>query len=547
MSRMASMRKGIPKLFKDGYKQFSGVEEAILNNTDAVKQFAEILRTSFGPNGMNKIVINHIGKTYVTSDCHTIVDQLRVEHPAANVVVEQAGMQQKEIGDGSNFVVIMAGELLKKAEGLIGIGVHPSDIVSGYDKACKKALQILETLVCPTNFDLRKIEDLAQACRTAIASKCFGLEEFISTTVAEACKIAMPKNPLEFQVDNIRTIKILGSVVKSSHVVNGMVLHYRSKTNIKKVEDTKVLITTANLGLREMDVSQNVLFEGAEDLLNFSKSEEQIVESSIKRYADMGVGVVVCSAKPTDLEIHYLNKYGIYCIILISKWGRRRLSRTLGARICVTKDIVPEDLGHVASCAETEIGGQRVTQITQREGASEVATIVIRAPSSNIMNDVERAIFDGVNTIRAMARESKFVPGAGATEIEIARLIQEFGAQATGLEQYSIKAFGEAFEVIPRTLASNSGMDFEETIANLYKEHSNNGASVGVDVINKSCADALKLGVLDLLVTKKFALRLCMNAVLTILRVDHIIMAKPAGGPKKPTRQGHWDDDDDAW
>jgi len=544
---MASMRKGIPKLFKDGYKQFSGVEEAILNNTDAVKQFAEILRTSFGPNGMNKIVINHIGKVYVTSDCHTIVDQLRVEHPAANVVVQAAGMQQKEIGDGSNFVVIMAGELLKKAEALIGIGVHPSDIVSGYDKAAKKAIQVLETLTVETDYDLTSVKDLAQACRTAIASKCFGLEEFISNIVAEAAHIAMPKNPLEFQVDNIRTIKILGSDVKSSHVVNGMILHYRSKTNVKKVENAKVLITTANLGLREMDVSQNVLFEKAEDLLNFSKSEEAIVEASIKRYADMGVRVVVCSSKPTDLEVHYLNKYGIYCIILISKWGRRRLSRTINARICVTKDIQMEDLGHVQCCSEIEIGGQRVTQIIQREGGSEVATLVIRAPSSNIMNDVERAIFDGVNTIRAMARESKFVPGAGSTELELARLIQEYGAEAPGLEQYSIKAFAEAFEVIPRMLAKNSGMDFEETVANLYKEHSNGNVHHGVDVVNKCCTDAVKMGVLDLLVTKKFALRLCVNACLTILRVDHIIMSKPAGGPKKPQRQGHWDDDDDAW
>jgi len=542
------MRKGIPKLFKDGYKQFTGVEEAILNNTEAVKQFAEIVRTSFGPNGMNKIVINHIEKVFVTSDCATIVQELRVEHPAANVVVQAAGMQEREIGDGSNFVVIFSGELLKKAEELIGMGLHPSDIVSGYDKAIKRCLSYLETLTCDVTFDLSNPDDLAQACKTSISSKCFGTEEFLSKQVAAACQIAMPANPLEFLVDNIRFCKILGSSTLQTHVVNGMVLHYRSKTSTRSVENAKVLVLTTNVGLREMDATANVLFENANDLLNFSRSEEEIVEQSIKRFHDMGVRMLVLSNKPTDLETHYLNKYNIYTVIIISKFGRRRLCRMLGARMCVTKDINPEDLGHVGLCEEIEIGGRKVTRVVQPEGESCVATIVVRGASENIMNDVVRACSDGVNTIRAMCRESGFVPGAGATEIELSRLIQDFGATQTGLDQYAIKSFGEALEVVPRTLAANSGMDFEDTIAKLYAAHAKGNPAAGIDVVAKDVVDDVtQNGVLDLLVTKKFGLRLAANSALTILRVDHIIMAKPAGGPKKPDRQGHWDDDDDAW
>jgi len=542
------MRKGIPKLFKDGYKQFTGVEEAILNNTEAVKQFAEIVRTSFGPNGMNKIVINHVERVFVTSDCATIVEQLRVEHPAANVVVQAAGMQEREIGDGSNFVVIFSGELLKKAEELIGMGLHPSDIVAGYDKAIKRCLSYLETLVVDITFDLTSHDDLAQACKTSISSKCFGQHEFLCDQVARACIIAMPANPLEFLVDNIRFCKILGSCVEQSHVVNGMVLQFRSKTSTRKVENTKVLVLTTNVGLREMDATANVLFENAADLLNFSRSEEEIVEGSIKRFADMGVGFMILSNKPTDLETHYLNKYGIYTLIVISKFGRRRLCRMLGARMCVTKDINPEDLGHVGLVEEIEIGGRKVTRVVQPEGESCVATMVVRGASENIMNDVVRACSDGINTIRAMCRESGFVPGAGATEIELSRLVQDFGATQSGLDQYAIKAFGEALEVVPRTLAANSGMDFEDTIAKLYSAHSKGNASAGIDVINKDVAeDVVENGIIDLLVTKRFGLRLAANSAITILRVDHIIMSKPAGGPKKPDRQGHWDDDDDAW
>merc|ERR1719384_2642634 len=216
--------------------------------------------------------------------------------------------------------------------------------------------------------------------------------------------------------------------------------------------------------------------------------------------------------------------------------------------MCVTKDYIAEDLGFVQLVEEIEIGGRRVTRIVQAPGESCVSTIVIRGASYNIMTDVERACFDGVNTIRAMCRESAFVPGAGATEIELSRLIQDYGATQTGLDQYAVKAFGEALEVVPRTLAANSGMDFEDTIAKLYAAHARGHAMAGIKIDDKDVVDDIsEFGILDLLVTKKFGLRLAANAVLTILRVDHIIMSKPAGGPKKPERQGHWDDDDDAW
>lgn len=543
------MRKGIPKLFKDGYKQFTGVEEAILNNTEAIKSFAEILRTSFGPNGMNKIVINHIEKVFVTSDCATIVQELVVEHPAASVVVQAAGMQEKEIGDGSNLVVMFAGELMKKAEELIGMGLHPSQIVAGYKKASIACLNLLETLKIDREFNVRNETDLAQAVKTAVASKCYGQEDFLSDLVSQACLNVMPENELEFLVDNVRTVKILGSNVRDSKVVNGMVLYFRSKTNVRKVENGKVLVMCTNIGLREMDGTQNVLFNNANELLNYSQSEEEIVEAAVKRYADMGVKFLILNNKATDLEYHYLNKYNIYTIIVISKFERRRLCRMLKARMCVTKDFTTEDLGNVKCVQEVEIGGRWVSQVVQADGESAVSTIIIRGASENIMNDVARACFDGINTVRAMCREGTFVPGAGATEIELAKLIQELGSQESGLDQYAYKAYGEALEVVPRTLASNSGMDFEDTIAKLYAKHADAtpGTCEGVDVENKTTMDAISAGVLDLLVTKKFAMRLATTCALTILRVDHMIMSKPAGGPKKPKRQGHWDDDDEAW
>jgi len=335
--------------------------------------------------------------------------------------------------------------------------------------------------------------------------------------------------------------------VRDTHVVNGMVTGFRSKTSTKSVENCKVLALGTNIGLREMDGTQNVLFENASDLLNFAKSEETVVEASIKRIHDMGVRFLILNTKATDLEYHYLNKYQIYTIIIISKFERRRMCRMLKARMCVTKDFTAEDLGFVKSVKEVEIGGRRMTRIEQADGESCVSTIVIRGASENIMSDIRRACCDGINTIRAMCRESDFCPGAGASEIELSRLIQDYGSKVSGLDQYAVKAYGEALEVVPRTLAANSGMDFEDTIAKLYAAHSEGKSNIGIDILNKSTLDAVEENILDLLVTKKFAMRLATNCALTILRVDHIIMSKPAGGPKKPQRQGHWDDDDDAW
>jgi T-complex protein 1 subunit theta len=544
---MYNIRRSIPKLFKDGYKQFSGIEESILSNTEAVRQFSEILRTSFGPNGMNKIIINHIDKEYITNDCSTIVEQLEIEHPAANILVHPAAMQEKEIGDGSNLVIIFSGELLKKAEKLINIGIHPSDIISGYEKAHIKSLQILEKLTIKNSLKIRSLESLSQACRTSIASKCFGLEEFLSTKIAEACLIALPENPKEFLVDNVRTLKILGSNIYQTQVVNGMIVQYCSKTNVKNVNDCKVLVLTTNIGLREMDVSQKILFNDDQELLNFSKTEEKVIQESIKQIYELGVRLLILSNNPTDLEIHYLNKYGIYTITIMSKFSRRRVCRMLKARSCVTKDIISNDLGYIQTCKEIKIGGQTVTMFMQKPGESCVGTIVIRSASTSIMDDIERACHDGINTIRAMCRENKFVPGGGATEIELAKQIQEFGSSCTGLEQYSVKAYGHALEIIPRTLALNNGMDFEDTITKLYAYHTKKqNTNIGINVLNKTVCNVVDKKIIDLLMTKKFAIRLATNATLTILRIDHIIMARPAGGPKHIKNKGYWDNDGDT-
>jgi len=561
---MKNMRAGIPRLFKEGYKQFSGLEEAILKNIDASMQLSNITRTSFGPNGMNKIVINHIEKIFVTSDAATIIKELQVQHPAAKIIVLAATMQEREIGDGSNFVLVFAGELLKKAKEIIHMGVHPSDIIKGYEMAGEKALEMIQELTIYTEKNLLDKSKLVDGVRSAISSKQFGLEDMIAPLVAEACLNAMPKNPANFIVDNIRVLKILGGRIDDCNVTRGMALQTEIASNLKKITQSKVMCCTCSIDAAQTDTKGTVLIENAKELLNYNISEEEHIHKVIKGFHDMGVKVLITGEKVGDMALHFINKYKMMVICIFSKFNLRRLCRTLKARPCVSlTGIREDDLGFAASINQKVIGGKKIVVFEQPEKeTSVVSTIIVRGSTNNVMNDLERAIDDGVNVVRQMTKDARFIAGAGGAEIELARRIRAFGQKQGGLEQYAINKYGEALEVVPRTLAENSGLDGSELVAKLYAKHSapvpepsddadapaaEHGQRFGIDVKEGCVKDMTQEGVMDLLATRLLGIRLATNAAVTILRVDHIIMKKPAGGPKKPKNRGHWDDNDGTW
>jgi len=546
---MASMRGGIPRLFKEGYKQFTGLEEAILKNIEACVDLADMTATSFGPSGMNKIVINHIEKIFVTSDAATIMNELQVQHPAAKVIVLAAQMQEKEIGDGTNFVLMFAGELLKKATDLIHMGVHPSDIIRGYEIAAVKADELIADLTFYELQDIRNKEKLVESIRTAIASKQFGIEDKISDLVADACLTVMPKAGKYFAVDNVRVLKLLGGDVSQSRVVRGLALISKPLSSVREVKNAKVAIFTCAVAATQTETKGTVLMESAVDLLSYSKSEEDHMENIIKTYKEMGVELLISGEKFSDMACHFMNKYKIMGVKSISKFTIRRMCRLTGARPCVTLQARQEDLGFISRAYTEEMGEKLVTVLQQGANTkSAVSTIILRGATNNLINDMERAIDDGVNVVRALIKDNRFVPGAGAAEIELARQMEQFASKNTGLEQYAIRKYAQALEVVPRMLATNSGLNGNKVVADLYAAHEKGDAKIGVDLSDEKTdtADMTKQGVFDLLATRKKGLQLSCKAAITILRVDHIIMRKPAGGPKKPKNRGHWDDND-AW
>ncbi|KAI9830110.1 MAG: T-complex protein 1 subunit theta [Phylliscum demangeonii] len=460
-------------LFKQGYQSYDSEDGAVLRNVDACRTIAQTVQTSFGPYGRNKIVINHLQKMILTNDAATILRELDVVHPAAKLLVMASQQQEIEMGDATNLVIVLAGELLRRAEDLLRMGLKASEIVQGYEKAQMFALQALDELVVDKVADLRSPEELSKALRTVIGSKQSGYEDLLAPMVAEAVLAVMPKDPSNFNVDNIRVVKIMGSSLEQSRVVKGMVFGREPDGSVKSARKARVGVFSCPIDIGQTETKGTVLLHNAKEMLDFTKGEEQRLESDIKKLHDSGLRVVVAGSTVGDLAMHYLDRFGILVIKVLSKFELRRLCRVVGATPLARLGApMPDEMGKIDVVETTEIGGDRVTVFRQEaENTTRTATIVIRGATQNQLDDVERAIDDGVNVVKALARDRRLVPGAGATEMQLMERLQTYGEKTAGLAQYAIKKYAEAFEVVPRTLAESAGLDGTQVLSRLYAAH----------------------------------------------------------------------------
>jgi len=523
---------GLQGILKEGGRHFSGVDEALLRNIEACKTLSQITKSSLGPSGMNKLIVNHLGRHFVTSDTTTVISELEVMHPAAKMVTMAAKSQDAECGDGLNFVVSLAGELLCRSEELLKEGIHASDILKGYELAKNKALESLEASRVWSVSDVRNVEQMTKAVKTAVSSKQFGFEDELAAFVAQACVKVMPPQPSKFDCDSVRVTKIHGGNLTKSFVVEGMAIS-RPQVGVETFkEKAKVAVFASGIELQGTETKGTVLLENADQLLNYTKGEEQRMEEFIKGIKDCGVDVVISGGAISEIAVHYLNKYRIFAIKITSKFELRRVCRTVGATSIIRQGPpLPEECGYIESIKIEEISSQKLCIIKSRD--AKIATVVLRSASPNVLDELERCVGNAVNVVRSVARDPCFVAGAGATEIELAHQLQQFGATVPGLEQYAVLKFAEALEVVPKVLADNAGHNYVDVITAMYAAHQKGDKSIGVDVEGGSLlCNATEKGILDHEDTKRWALRFSVDAVLTILRVDQIIMAKQAGGPK---------------
>lgn len=538
----------------------------------------------------------------LTSDAATILRELDVVHPAAKLVVMASQQQEAEMGDATNMVIVLAGELLRKAEELIRLGLKTSDIVSGYEKALRFTLETLEELEVDSVADVRSKDELAKALRTVVAAKQSGTEDILSPLIAEAVQAVLPKNPANFNIDNIRVVKIMGGDLRQSRVVKGMVLGREPDGIVKKAKKAKVAVFSCPIDISQTETKGTVLLKNAQEMLDFSTGEEAQLETAIKELYDVGLRVVVAGSTVGELAMHYLNRMGILVIKILSKFELRRLCRVCNATPLARLGApMPDEMGSIDIVETQEIGGDRVTVFRQESdtAVTRTATIVLRGATQNYLDDVERAIDDGVNVIKAITKDPRLVPGAGATEMQLVERINAFADKTPGLPQYAIRKYAEAFEVIPRTLAESAGLDATEIIARLYTAHQRRTKSSGAMSTSTSAAkakptsqnassaataasttadsdsdaseedtaestssseepywtegvdleggeglvDTLDEQILDLMVSKSCAIKLATDAARTVLSVDQIIVARQAGGPKPPGQNPNWDED----
>mmetsp|Transcript_16437 Transcript_16437/g.14824 ORF Transcript_16437/g.14824 Transcript_16437/m.14824 type:complete len:550 (+) Transcript_16437:55-1704(+) len=530
---------GVGGMLKDGHKTFEGVAGAVVRNIEACKALASMVQTSLGPYGMNKLVVNHLEKIIVTSDCATIMKELEVQHPAAKMLVMASEMQETEYGDNTNFVISFGGELLKLAEDLIRNGLHTSEIVSGYQRAYEKALEILPKLVVYTVKDIRDRKEMAMAIKSVLATKQYGYEEFLSELVVEAASITYSpssKKP-KLNIDSVRIAKIKGGNITQSTVVKGMVVLRDSEGLVKHVKNAKVQVFGCGFEASSTEAKGTVLIKNADDLLTYNRSEESKLEEIVKGVVATGVNTVVVNGSISEMSQHYLDKYSIMVIKIASKFDLRRICQSLGATAVVRLGpATPEELGSCSLIEVKEIGGKKVIVFSQEfDEDTAISTILVRSSTENVLNDVERALDDGIHSIKALGEDPRLLPGAGAVELELSKQLKEFADDVLGLDQYAIRKFAEAFDVVPRTLAENSGCVPTSIMHKLHLSHSKSDSkNFGFAIDELEPFDVTTANIYDVYITKANALRLAVDAVLTILRIDQIVMSKPAGGPKPP-------------
>lgn len=530
--------QGLSSMLKGGTKHAQGVDEAVLKNIDACRLLSDFVRTSLGPNGMNKMVVNHLGKLFVTSDAATIVRQLEVIHPAAKLIVMASEAQEREVGDGTGFVVTFAGELLTQAEKLLRMGLSTSEIVQGYERAGEETLAILEDLSVHKVPDVKDIPKVIETMNSCVSSKQYGLENILTPLIAQACVSVLPANVNMFSVENIRVAKVLGGSISDSSVIQGAVVLRDVEGTVKRVENARVAVYTCDFEATQSETKGTVLLKSAKEFTNYTKSEESLLEKKIKSIADAGV-TVIAAPKFGEVAMHFIEKYGIMAIKSQSKFELRRIARSTGA-IGLAKLITPsvDEMGRADLIEVEEIGSTKCIVFRQEKEGSRIATILVRASTQNLLDDIDRAVDDAVSIFKGMTKDSRFVAGAGACEMELSKRLTIFADTRPGLDQYAIKKYAESLEVIPRILSDTCGLDATNIITTMAAAHAEGKENHGLNIENGEIEDSMQLKVFDLLSVKHWAIRLSTDAVTTILRVDQIVMAKMAGGPSPRDMQG---------
>ncbi len=526
-------------ILKEGAQRTTGAD-ARRSNIMAAKVIAEILSTSLGPRGMDKMLIDAFGDVTITGDGATILKEMEVQHPAAKLLIEVAKAQDAEVGDGTTTAVVLAGRLLELAEELIDEGIHPTIIIDGYKKAMDYAIQVANEIAQPINVEDKN--QLATVAMNALSSKIVAeAREYLAKIAVEAASIAVEKvdGRYNLDLDWIKLEKKKGQSLAETQLIQGIVLDKEvvHPGMPKRVVNAKIAVLDAPLEIEKPEWTTKISVSSPNQIKAFLEEEANILKSYVDKLAEVGANVVITQKGIDEVAQHYLAKKGIMAVRRVKRSDIEKLAKATGAKIVTSiKDIRPEDLGFAGLVEERKVGEEKMVFIEQCPNPRAV-TILIRGAADRILDEAERSMQDALHVIRDLYREPKIVPGGGAFEIEVARRLREWGRKLPGKEQLAVLKFAEALEQVPTILALTAGLDPVDVIAELRRRHDAGEIDAGVDVLNGKVANMYKLNVVDPLLVKKQVIRSAAEAAIMILRIDDIVAAaqtkSSSGGKSK--------------
>lgn len=527
-------------ILKEGSTRNRG-RDAQRSNITAAIIVSEVVKTTLGPRGMDKMLVDSLGDVTVTNDGATVLDEIDVQNPAAKMMVEVAKTQDDEVGDGTTTAVVLAGELLKRAQNLLDDTVHPTTIVAGYKKAADRAVDLLNSLAEPV-----KPEDkvtLKKVAVTAMHSKGLGgSREHFAEIAIEAVQQVMEKrgDAMYADIDNIQIVKKEGKSLLDTQLVKGIIVDKEvvHPGMPKQVKNAKIALLDAALEIEKTEISAEIRINDPTQMKAFLDEETRMMKEMVDKIKASGANVVLCQKGLDDATQHFLAKEGILAVRRIKKSDMEKLGRATGGKIMTNlDDLKAPDLGKAGLVEERKIGDDKMVFIEGCKDPRSVS-ILIRAGLERLVDEAERAMKDALSVVADVVNKPKVVTGAGAIEAELSKRLRDYASKVGGREQLAIEAFADSLEMIPRTLAENAGLDPIDITVSLRSAHDKKeGLAQGVDVLKGGVKDMKKQGVMEPVRVKEQAIRSAAEAASMILRVDDVIAAaKPP--PTPPPRGG---------
>jgi len=501
---------------------------------------ANIVKTTLGPKGMDKMLVSDLGDIVITNDGATILEEMNVDHPAAKLMVEIAKTQDKEVGDGTTTSVVIAGNLFKKAGDLLDQNIHPTVIIRGYELAAKKAEETLAKI--SENVKPSDKEILTKIALVAMGSKGIGTEhekKKISELIVEAIGLVAEEKNGKIVIDNelIKLEKKAGGEVLDTSLIQGVLVDKEIVHSgmPKSVKDAKIALIDSALEIEKTEVDAKIEITSPDQMESFLKQEEKMLREMVEKIERSGANVIFCQKGIDDVAQHFLAKKGIVAVRRVKKSDMEKLARATGAKVASSlDDLKADDLGFAGLVEERKVAGEAMVFAEKCKHPKSV-TILVRGGTDHVVSEVERAVVDARGAVSAALIDGKYVIGGGSVEMELSRELGSYATEIGGREQLAIQAFAESLESIPRTLAENAGMDPIDTLVTLKNKHKKgDGVAFGVDVMAGKVDDLRAKGIFEPARVKKQAISSATETARLVLRIDDIISSRGKSGGMPP-------------